>query len=303
MIPLISVALCTFNGAKYLRQQLDSILNQTYELLEVIIVDDCSIDDTRSIIQQYARVDPRINFFFNDTNLGFNKNFEKALLLASGNYIAISDQDDIWDKEKLSILYNGIGDNWLAFSNSSYINEVGELTGKTLLENFNLSGKTFISFIEKNYVSGHTILFNRIFMEYILPFPAYGFYDWWMGYIAIYHNKLVYIDAILTLYRQHELSVIKQIYNIDDARLMAISVLELRIEELHALEEYKHLSKAEQSIITDFKKALQSKRKGRFSVIYIKLICKHYCELFPERRFRRGLSKLNFAIKYARSFK
>src|ERR1700744_3577317 len=94
--PLISVALCTYNGEKYIKEQLDSIINQTYTCIEVIIVDDGSTDSTYDIISDYALRDNRIKCFKNETNLGFNKNFEKAVSLTSGEYIAISDQDDIW---------------------------------------------------------------------------------------------------------------------------------------------------------------------------------------------------------------
>src|ERR1700748_3070750 len=94
--PLVSVAMCTYNGEKYIRQQLDSILNQTWRNLEIVIVDDGSSDDTFAIISEYAEKDSRIKCFKNEVNLGFNKNFEHAVELTTGDYIAISDQDDIW---------------------------------------------------------------------------------------------------------------------------------------------------------------------------------------------------------------
>src|ERR1700742_3478188 len=99
--PLISVALCTYSGEKFLQEQMDSILAQTYKNLEIVIVDDCSTDRTIDIINSYAEKDKRIKLFQNDTNLGFNKNFEKALSLTTGEYISISDQDDTWLPQKL----------------------------------------------------------------------------------------------------------------------------------------------------------------------------------------------------------
>ena len=75
--PLVSIALCTYNGAVFLRRQLDTILQQTYTHLEIVIVDDASTDDTIQIIKTYAQQDDRIRFFQNETNFGFNKNLEK----------------------------------------------------------------------------------------------------------------------------------------------------------------------------------------------------------------------------------
>src|ERR1700754_726282 len=115
---LVSIALCTYNGEKYISQQLDSILRQTHRNLEIIIVDDCSADNTFNIVKRYSILDSRIKCFRNEVNIGFNKNFEKAIKLATGDYIAISDQDDIWLPGKVELLLNNIGDNWLIFSNS-----------------------------------------------------------------------------------------------------------------------------------------------------------------------------------------
>ena len=102
--PLVSVVLCTFNGEKYLRPQLDSILSQSWTNLEVIISDDASTDGTVSIIKEYGRKDPRIRVFVNEVNSGYNKNFEKAFSHASSEHIAISDQDDIWESNKIECI-------------------------------------------------------------------------------------------------------------------------------------------------------------------------------------------------------
>ncbi len=106
--PLVSIAMTTYNGEKYLSAQLDSILNQTYKNLEIIICDDCSTDDTRQILTNYSKKDSRIKLFFNDKNLGYSKNFQKAISLCTGNFISLSDQDDIWIPEKISLGINNI---------------------------------------------------------------------------------------------------------------------------------------------------------------------------------------------------
>lgn len=96
----VSIVMCTYNGEQFLREQLDSILAQTYPIHELIIQDDCSTDHTADIVREYARQYPFIRFHANISNLGFNRNFQDALSKAEGDYIAIADQDDIWYEEK-----------------------------------------------------------------------------------------------------------------------------------------------------------------------------------------------------------
>jgi len=101
---LVSVVMCTYNGEKYLHPQIGSILSQSYDNLELIIVDDASTDSTVKILEEYKRRDSRLRYFVNERNIGYNKNFEKAFSLANGNYIAPCDQDDIWDPSKIETM-------------------------------------------------------------------------------------------------------------------------------------------------------------------------------------------------------
>ena len=99
----ISVAMCTYNGEKYLHQQLASIAQQTRLPEEMVVCDDCSSDSTPEIIEEFARTVPfPVRFFRNPQNLGSTKNFEKAIGLCTGDMIALCDQDDIWMPEKLA---------------------------------------------------------------------------------------------------------------------------------------------------------------------------------------------------------
>lgn len=106
---LITVAMATYNGQSYIRQQLNSILNQTYQELEIIIVDDCSSDNTLELITSFK--DERITVLSNDYNMGVAKSFERAIENSSGDYIALCDQDDIWVANKLETLMVHIGNN------------------------------------------------------------------------------------------------------------------------------------------------------------------------------------------------
>ena len=93
--------MCTYNGAKYLREQLDSILNQTYPIYELIIQDDCSTDDTIRILNEYARRYHIVKVYVNESQKGVTMNFISAIQRAEGDFIAISDQDDIWELQKI----------------------------------------------------------------------------------------------------------------------------------------------------------------------------------------------------------
>lgn len=113
----VSVVMCTYNGEQFLREQMDSILAQDYPLHEIIVQDDRSTDDTWDILQAYAKAHPGMfKLFRNNEQLGFNRNFHTALLRATGQYIAICDQDDIWFPQKIRRQVETIGEADLCFS-------------------------------------------------------------------------------------------------------------------------------------------------------------------------------------------
>ena len=96
--PLVSIAICTYNGERFLKKQIDSLLNQGYSNIEIIAVDDRSTDRTWDMLQEYAQKDKRVQTYQNEKNLGYARNFEKAITLCKGDFIALADQDDIWEK-------------------------------------------------------------------------------------------------------------------------------------------------------------------------------------------------------------
>ena len=126
--PVVSIALCTYNGEQFLKKQIDSLLNQTYSNLQIIICDDASQDDTKAILEDYS--DSRIKKIFNHKNIGYIKNFEQAINLCKGDFIALCDQDDIWKPEKIETMLNSIDDAWLLFCDSELIDEQDNLLHK-----------------------------------------------------------------------------------------------------------------------------------------------------------------------------
>lgn len=114
----ISIVICTYNGAKFLGEQLDSIVSQSLSPYEVIAQDDGSSDETWNILLEYAERYPYIKVYKNPKERGINNNFFSAIKRATGDLIAISDQDDIWESNKLEIMSKSIGDNLMCVGRS-----------------------------------------------------------------------------------------------------------------------------------------------------------------------------------------
>ncbi len=201
--PLISIALSSYNGEKYIREQLDSLIKQTYSPIEIVVVDDCSNDSTFSILKEYKEKYDNIQIFLNEQNLGFNKSFEKAFSSCSGKYIAISDQDDCWMENKIERLHQHIGENLLIYSNSLLIDEDGNSLGKEKVRKMQPAKNDPRFFSIRNVVSGHTALFKKELFELSLPFPTVGYYDWWMALVAANESGITNINECLTKHRIH----------------------------------------------------------------------------------------------------
>jgi glycosyltransferase involved in cell wall biosynthesis len=206
--PLISVVVATYNGARFIGAQLDSIVQQTYPNIEVIVVDDRSTDNTATILHTYATQYSNIKVFVNEENLGYVKNFEKGMLLATGDFIAPSDQDDIWLPEKLSILMRERGDHLIVYCNSELINDENQKIGKKLSDIKRLvSYDDCLTYAIGNAAAGHAMLFPRSLVANCVPLPTMIPHDYWLGFVATFTSPLKYIDTPLVLYRQHNANV------------------------------------------------------------------------------------------------
>lgn len=207
--PLVSIAMATYNGAKYIEEQLQSIIQQTYSNIEIVIVDDCSKDNTIEIIQQLQQQYNFIHVFVNEANSGVTKTFEKAIIKCKGEFIAISDQDDIWELNKIEILVNEIGNHDAVYSNSLLVDASGQSLNKSFTSIMNM--KTYYRgapFLLSNSVPGHTILMKQTFVQNILPFPPKMLFDLWIGFCAAGNNGIKFVDKTLVKYRQHDTNTI-----------------------------------------------------------------------------------------------
>ncbi|HQT23764.1 MAG: hypothetical protein B7X86_11835 [Sphingobacteriales bacterium 17-39-43] len=202
---LVSIALCTYNGEAYLREQLDSIVNQSYPAIELIAVDDCSSDNTLKILEEYAAKYPYIQVFVNRQNLGYIRNFEKALRLCNGDFIALSDQDDIWDLRKIEKQVKAIGNHLLIYHDSEFVDQNGQSLHRKMSDIMNLyRGNQPEAFLFFNCISGHSVLMKKELRDELLPFPNAYFHDWWMGYVATNLGSIDFINESLVKYRQHQ---------------------------------------------------------------------------------------------------
>ncbi len=203
---LVSIAMCTYNGQRFIKEQLDSILNQTYANLEIIIVDDCSSDKTVDILNEYAANDKRIIFHQNKTNLGYLKNFEKAISLCNGEFIALADQDDIFKEKKIETFVQEIKENILIYSDAIIIDDNSKEVGKELVRPNRclISGGCNKALLLGNCVSGNTLMFKKELVEYILPIPQnISYHDIWITFVASTYATISYTDESMTYYRRY----------------------------------------------------------------------------------------------------
>lgn len=202
--PLISVVMATYNGEKYLSQQLDSLLAQTYPNFEIIISDDASRDTTNSILEQYKNLHSKIHIHYNKENLGFIKNFGRAISLSNGSLIALCDQDDIWHPEKLSSQFNGLGKAALIYCDAAICNDTLQPTGKLVSTISNcLDYNSCLQQAVFCRIYGNTMLFKKNILQGAADFPACLPHDWWIAFLASDRGGIKFCNQVLVEYRQH----------------------------------------------------------------------------------------------------
>ena len=210
----VDILLATYNGEKYIKEQIDSILNQNYKDIRLIISDDCSKDTTIQILKEYEQKDKRIELYIQPQNLGVVKNIEFMLQQVENPYYMLADQDDVWLPEKveksLEKLKQENAD--LVFGDLEVVDQ--EL--KTIYSSFgdymllNRKINKYINSDRLNYlyncVTGCTILAKKETIEKILPLPQkskYVIHDYWMGIMVSLNGKVAYISEKYIKYRQH----------------------------------------------------------------------------------------------------
>ncbi|GAB3585216.1 glycosyltransferase family 2 protein [Leifsonia lichenia] len=222
MARTVSVALCTFNGARYIRRQLASVLAQTVPPTQLVVSDDGSTDATIAMLEEELRAhetatgwNPEVVLLRNATPLGVTANFERALRASTGELIALCDQDDEWEPRKLEKLVGmfdarpGLG---FLHTDATLIDDDGAPTGGTIFGALEVSdedrqavhsGRAFSVFVRRNIATGATAMVHRDLVAACGPFPAAWVHDEWLAIQAAARDMLDLSEEPLTRYRRH----------------------------------------------------------------------------------------------------
>lgn len=211
----ISVAMCTHNGAPYLQEQLDTVAAQTRQPFELVVCDDRSSDSTLDMLQAFAqRAAFPVYVYENASQLGSTQNFDKAIRLCQGEYIALSDQDDRWKPEKLAHMGNMLDNDpnaGMVFSDATLINSDSQPTGGTLWNSIKFTQRVRAIFetdpssilLERHVVTGATMIFRRSLLDHFKNIPASWVHDGWITWMSVLWAPPLFSQEALTEYRVH----------------------------------------------------------------------------------------------------
>jgi glycosyltransferase involved in cell wall biosynthesis len=208
--------MCTFNGGRFLLQQLESIAAQERLPDELVVSDDGSTDSSLEIVQTFAdRVQFPVRIFRNGRRLGSTGNFEKAIQLCDGEFIALCDQDDVWKPDKLARLSGALwGDITMGgvFSDADLVDEAGDATGKRLWQfhkfrfahpdDFERNAAIQL-LLKHDVVTGATLMFRASLRDVLLPIPEPWVHDGWIAWMLVLHSRLTFVSEPLLWYRVH----------------------------------------------------------------------------------------------------
>ena len=231
----VTIVLATYNGEAYLREQLDSILNQSFVDYQLLIGDDCSTDDTVKIIEEYQLKYKNIYLLCNLKSLGHVLNFENLITQVDKGYIALCDQDDIWHKDKLLEAINSLE----SFSDSTiprlfHSDLLGiDSNNTTLYDSFFLkrgyafSQKRSIDILlGRSGIMGNTMVFNQALKEKILPFPKdLIVHDYWIALVNEFVGKRITSHKSLVKYRIHDSNTSKTLRTLTKNRFLRSNII------------------------------------------------------------------------------
>lgn len=214
---MLSIALCTYNGEKYIEEQLQSIIKQTYQPDELIISDDFSTDKTIKIIEKFAdKASFHVKLLRHKKNNGTVKNFFEAIDACSGDYIALCDQDDIWCEDKLYKCMKYIKkkdflpDEPVLLHTDLFVSDKNlKIISNSMMDSQKIKNepdmqKALKVLLTQNYVTGCTIVFNKSLKRYIYPFNKdIIMHDWWLALLAAVYGEIIFLDEPTLYYRQH----------------------------------------------------------------------------------------------------
>lgn len=207
----ISICIATYNGERYIREQVESILHQLDCEAEIVIVDDASTDGTIRILENFS--DSRICIIRHNQNLGVLRTFERALGEATGEVLFLCDQDDVWQPEKVEKvirIFDADPSVTLVLTNGEMVDSSGHSLGKALHDTGRIPLGLIANLIKNRY-QGSVMAFRREVLEAALPFPRdIPMHDAWIGLVNSIVGRAQYNPAELIKYRQHDRSLTKR---------------------------------------------------------------------------------------------
>jgi glycosyltransferase involved in cell wall biosynthesis len=210
-MPLVSVLMPSYNHDKYLRESIESILDQTLKDLELVIVDDASSDTSREIILEYAQGDKRIKGIFHERNMGIAKTVNHAIDASTGKFIAFTASDDVWMPKKLEMQVEILtkNENLVVWSDGEIIDETGKISAKLFVDLHGArkrkkSGKILDELLAGNYVFGTSRILKRANMNGIRFEESLRYLDDYRFEIDLAKRyEYYYINEPLAKYRIH----------------------------------------------------------------------------------------------------
>lgn len=219
-IPTVSVALCTHNGARYVAEQVTSILAQTSPVAEIVLSDDASTDDTvavvESVVASWPGARPALLVLRNPVALGVVANFEQATRACTGELIALCDQDDVWHPDKVASIVREFAsrpDLALVHTDAALVDGTGVRLPGALLASLDArkselreihAGDGFRALLRRNLVTGATAVFRGSLLAVASPFPPHWVHDEWLAIVAAATARIDLVERELIDYRQHD---------------------------------------------------------------------------------------------------
>jgi glycosyltransferase involved in cell wall biosynthesis len=213
--------MCTYNGSAFLDAQLESIATQRLAPEELVVCDDGSTDGTLGILDAFSKAAPfAVRIHANEHRLGYVKNFEKAISLCTAEVVALADQDDVWDPDKLRASAQVLDDQpevGLVCTDAEIVDRdlnplgvrmAGSLGFGSADQALVAGGKALHVLVRTNFVTGATMAFRTSFVPDIVPIPESWVHDGWIALVIALRSQVAFIDRPLVQYRQHDANLV-----------------------------------------------------------------------------------------------
>lgn len=297
--PQVSVVLCTYNGANFLAVQLDAVLQQSWPIHELVVVDDASTDATFTILETFAQQHACIRLFRNPEQLGYNKNFERALTLATGDVLAITDQDDVWHPQKIERMLAA----WTDGSPLIYCDSIrfwGEIPekpkpGRLMNRVWGTDPRKLALY---NTVCGHALLLRRSLLPLALPFDKDIYYDWWLALVATCNGGVAYLPEILVYQRQHQHNASLPL-NVKKAAAYARD-RKMILHNLSRFVDTPNMKEEDRKFFERLRQLWQQSMEGKSGPALLAFLLRYRSQIYASKKRKLALlSQLKRSLRYA----